>query len=228
MKRAVNKVMLVGRATVFTVGLAVTLALMAGVATAALAAVPGDPLKLGQRNAMDALTTLAGSANGAMLKIENNFAETKGASALALKVPQGNPPLTVNPEAGTATNLSADKLDGLDQGAFLRSGAKANDADRLDGMDSAALYPTRTYGLNVRKKGGGGQGPLVMIPEGVHCDPGDKLVTGGAGPVNFDPEDALLESAPHDEGWWAMMRDGGEPSTLEIVVRCADLPPLRP
>lgn len=51
-KLIVGKVMWVGRATVFTIGLAVTLALMLGVATTALAAVPGDPFKLGKINAV--------------------------------------------------------------------------------------------------------------------------------------------------------------------------------
>lgn len=45
----------------------------------------------------------------------------------------------MNPTAGKALNLNADKLDGLDQSAFLKSNQKATDADKLDGMDSTAF-----------------------------------------------------------------------------------------
>ena len=41
-------------------GLAMTLALMLGGATTALAAVPGDPFKLGRVNTINALTSLVG------------------------------------------------------------------------------------------------------------------------------------------------------------------------
>jgi hypothetical protein len=57
-------------------------------------------------------------------------------AALSLRVRPGSPPLTVNAAAGTATNLSADKLDGKDSTAFLGATAKAADADKLDGRDS--------------------------------------------------------------------------------------------
>jgi hypothetical protein len=52
-----GKVMWVGRATVFLVGLAVILALVFGVATAAFAALskPGDPFKLGVVNEINRL-----------------------------------------------------------------------------------------------------------------------------------------------------------------------------
>ncbi len=74
LKTIFSKVMWVGRATVFTVGLAVTLALMLGVATAALAAVPGDPFKLGRSNAINRLTALVGGVDSALLRVDNNSA----------------------------------------------------------------------------------------------------------------------------------------------------------
>jgi hypothetical protein len=52
-------------------------------------------------------------------------------------VQPGNPPLTVNPEADTATNLSADKVDGRDSTAFVSAtNGKAPDSELLDGKDS--------------------------------------------------------------------------------------------
>ena len=107
-----GKVMWVGRATVFLVGLAVILALVFGVATAAFAALskPGDPFKLGMVNEINRLTTLVGAKAGAVLKVDNNGT----GSALQLEAGAGKPPLVVKANSGTATNLSADRLDGVD------------------------------------------------------------------------------------------------------------------
>jgi hypothetical protein len=91
-----SKVMWVGRATIFLVGLAVILALVFGVASAALGA-DGDFFKLGNRNVAQTVSTLVKQGTGA---------------ALALQVGASQPPLTVNPAAGTATGLSAAELDG--------------------------------------------------------------------------------------------------------------------
>jgi hypothetical protein len=96
LRSATSKVMWVGRATVFLVGLAVILALVFGAASAALGA-DGDFFKLGQRNFADTVSTLVKRGPG---------------SALALQVGPNQPPLTVNSAAGTATGFSADKLDG--------------------------------------------------------------------------------------------------------------------
>jgi hypothetical protein len=95
-RSAFSKVMWVGRATVFLVGLAVMLALVLGVASAALGA-DGQFFKLGNRNVADTVSTLVKRGPGA---------------ALALQVGSNQPPLTVNPAAGTATGLSAAELDG--------------------------------------------------------------------------------------------------------------------
>lgn len=107
----------------------------------------------GATNTATAVTTLINSGTGA---------------ALNLQVQPGEPPLTVNSDAGTATNLSADTVDGKDSNAFvsatdgkapdsellggkdstefLGATAKAADSDKLDGKDStdfaAASTPT--------------------------------------------------------------------------------------
>jgi hypothetical protein len=83
-------------------------------ATTALAAVPGDPLKLGQLNTINALTRLVGTRATTLLQVKND-----GGPALNLTVPAGQAPLVVSAGAGTAPNLSADKLDGKDATAFL-------------------------------------------------------------------------------------------------------------
>ena len=91
-----SKVMWVGRATVFFVGLAVILALVFGVASTALGA-DGNFFKLGNRNVAQTVSTLVKQGTGA---------------ALALQVGANQPPMTVNPAAGTATGLSAAELEG--------------------------------------------------------------------------------------------------------------------
>ena len=112
LKTLLKATMQVGRATVFCVGLVVVLVVMLGTATTALAAVPGDPFRLGKTNAVNAVTTLLGSRAGrAMLLVDNNSAEAKS-RALDLRVEPDRAPLTVNASAGKATNLDADTVDG--------------------------------------------------------------------------------------------------------------------
>ena len=125
------------RAASAVVGLAVVLAVVLGVATSALAAVPGDPFKLGRTNTVDAASRLVGAVAGPMLKVANDGT----GPALALEARTGKAPLTVNAAAGKATNLDADRLDGKDSAEFLATGGKARDADTLDGIDSSDFAP---------------------------------------------------------------------------------------
>ena len=96
LRNAASKVMWVGRATVFVVGLAVIVALVLGAATAAFGA-NGDVFRIGQSNFASAVSVLDKSGAG---------------PALSLLVDSG-PPLAVNSQ-GKVANLNADKLDGLD------------------------------------------------------------------------------------------------------------------
>jgi len=141
-----RKVMWIGRATVFTVGLAVTLALIFGAATAALAAVPGDPFKLGRTNTIDNLSTLVGSVNNPMLKIDNNDAGDS-ATALDLRVESGQAPMKVD-SSTKVTNLNADKLDGNDASEFLGAddqAASATNADEVDNKDANELVRVASF-----------------------------------------------------------------------------------
>ncbi len=110
-KRIYKKVMFVGRATTFTVGLAVILALTVGLATTALAGTGvGARFQLGQTNTVNAITKLVGSVAGPSLQIDNNSTNAN-ATALDLQVEPGKAPMKVNSEAKVA-NLNSDKLDG--------------------------------------------------------------------------------------------------------------------
>jgi hypothetical protein len=109
LRSAASKVVWVGRATVFMVGLAVILALLLGLASTALGA-NGQPFILGENNAASALTRLIGNADGSTMQVVNNDAGDND-SALSLSVQAGEAPMRVNTSA-KVTNLNADKVDG--------------------------------------------------------------------------------------------------------------------
>jgi ABC-type antimicrobial peptide transport system permease subunit len=102
----------VGRTASTVFGLALILALIFGVATMALGAT-GGTFVLGKGNSAGATTKLTLAVAGPVLQLVNNGTST-AAAALNLSVPSGRAPLTVNASAGKATNLNADRLDGLD------------------------------------------------------------------------------------------------------------------
>jgi hypothetical protein len=111
LRSAVSKVMWVGRAVVFLVGLAVILGLVFGMLSKATAHTGSAGLfHLNHNNPVTALSTLAGTLAGPVLKVDNNGT----GPALTLEVGSNKAPLRVNPEAGKATNLDADKVDGKD------------------------------------------------------------------------------------------------------------------
>jgi hypothetical protein len=136
-RSVVSKVMWVGRATVFLVGLAVILAVVFGMVSRATAHTGSAGLfHLNHNNPVTALSTLTGTLSGSVLKVDNNGTGT----ALFLETASGKPPLQVPSTAGKASNLNADKLDGREASSFANGvGGKATDADKLDGNDSSAF-----------------------------------------------------------------------------------------
>ena len=206
-----GKVMRVGRATVFALGAAVVLAVVLGAATAALAAVPGDPLRLGQVNAINALTQLVGEKSGPMLRIDNNGT----GYALQLLVESRKPPLVVSADAGKATNLNADELDGKDASAFLAS----------------EIYTVSVTSNSIQP--GFGSGATA------YCDAGDVAVSGGYRDINanlkiyleqrvderFDAETGQTNPS----GWQvvgSLPLEAGADGLLEVQAYCADFPPM--
>lgn len=71
-KVVLAKVLWMARGTTTMMGFAVMLAVILGVGTTALAAVPGDPFKLGKLDGMDKISILVGSSSGALLRINND------------------------------------------------------------------------------------------------------------------------------------------------------------
>jgi hypothetical protein len=81
-------------------------------------AATGGNFILGRPNSASSTTSLSAPIAGRALQATNTHTGT-GATALGLNVASGHPPFTVN--SGTkVVNLNADKLDGLDSGAFVR------------------------------------------------------------------------------------------------------------
>jgi hypothetical protein len=142
MKTILHKLIQVSKVIVFCVSLVAMLVLTAFLSPTALAANPGDPLRLGEENSISGATTsLVGNSNPTLELVNRAPTTTSGGSpALSLVVNPKVPPLVVNDTAGKAINLNADKLDGRDSTMFADgTNGKANDSDKLDGRDSTTF-----------------------------------------------------------------------------------------
>ena len=136
LRSVASKVAWVGRTASMVFGLALVLALILGLASAALSAT-GSNLVLGKANEATTVTRLTATVAGPALTLVNQSTEA-AATALNINVASGNAPLRVNAAAGTATNLSADELDGKDSSGFYARGDKVSDSANADRADSAA------------------------------------------------------------------------------------------
>ncbi len=198
-KKILSWIWWLGKGTAATMGVVVMLALILGLASTALAAVPGDPFKLGRTNSIDQISTLVGSASGALLRVNNNG----GGPALDLRVEPGEAPMNVN-STTRVNGLNADQLDG--QGA--------NDFVAED----------KTYTTSEAEVGSGEGTDVEMSAD---CDPGDRILGGGGGGV-FAP-DLLRVSEPIPlNSWRVIAQDNGNGTVIFARAICADFPPLRP
>lgn len=201
MRTAASKVMWVGRATVFLVGLAVVLALVVGFATAALAGTGvGSTFNLGKVNAVNRISHLVGSTDNAMLRVDNNNAGAN-ATALDLRVEPGLTPMKVD-SSTQVSNLNADLVDGRSASSFV-----ANSTYRIgSGQERAGTQL--------------GDGSKVLSQS---CLPGDRMLSGGPASVNVN-SDVLDSFAADTSTWQARINDsavsGGDSFT--VVVLCAD------
>lgn len=211
LRSATSKVMWVGRVVVFLVGLAVILALVVGVTSAAFAA-NGKPFLLGKKNVASAISTLVKRGPG---------------PALNLQVRANQPPLKVNSTRKVA-RLNADKLDGQDASAFLGITQKAADSEQLDGQDSSAFAQANTNAFvrNNTYRVESTVGPGTALGDGTHrnemsCLPGDRLLSGG--PANINSTSTLLESFPASTSIWAVrIHKNGAADNFNTVVLCAN------
>ncbi len=194
----------IGRLTALTLGLAVMLALVVGVASAAFGA-NGDAWRLGRANVATAITSLGGSlgVEGPMLRLTNNNPDPND-TALDLQVQTGEAPMRVN-STTKVSNLNADKLDGLDYTWFMRG----------------RIYKTESVTTVGQQLGDGTYRTVAW------CDEGDFLISGG--PANIDKETDLLESFPAppvvngtNYSWAVRVDKNGLSDTFNAVVLCVD------
>lgn len=152
-------------------------------------------------NAVEAVTSMAGSLAEPILRLDNNGT----GPALDLQVESGKAPLTVSSTAGTATNLSADKL---------------------DGKDSSGFWSGKRYFVTNSKQGPAGG----TVGQFAQCDFGDEVISGGGSRGTSQSLDPVTISEPGIGGlprWFVNVTDNGAPNRLDVVVGCADFPPLR-
>ena len=183
----------------FLVGLAVILALVVGLASAAFGA-NGDALRLGQGNVATKLTSLGGTlgVNGAMLKVAN---KNTGAddTALRLEVDPTEPPMSVN-STTRVPGLNADQLDGQDASQFMARGTYL----RGPGQE-------RTPALR-------GDGTLLLSES---CDSGDQVLSGG--PASVRSTSRVLDSFPTNTTTWQVrIHPNQDPYPWTVVILCAN------
>lgn len=172
LRSAASKVMWVGRATVFLVGLAVIIALTVGVVSQASAQInrpAQNVFMLGATNTVNAMSSLVGSvADSAMLLVDNNG----GGPALDLQVEPGQAPMKVNSGA-KVDNLNADTVDGKSDTDFYAAGSKVADSDKLDGKDATEIGVNGLEKVSAHSVGNSDSAKTVTVA----C-PSGKLVVG--------------------------------------------------
>ncbi len=136
-RSALSKVAWVGRTASMVFGLALVMALVVGVASAAFGA-NGQAWILGRANVATAITSLGGTlgVNGPMLAITNNNEGTND-TALALNVQSGEAPMQVNSPTKVA-NLNADRIDNREASSFANATHGHSGADIRSGTVAEA------------------------------------------------------------------------------------------
>jgi hypothetical protein len=199
-----SRVVWFGRATTFVVGLAVILALVAGVASTALAGTGvRAAFNVGKTNTVNAVSKLVGSVAGPSLVVDNNSTNS-AATALDLHVEAGKAPMKVN--SGTkVANLNADKLDGMDAGQLQEF--------------STIRVSTDDYRATANSS----------ITQVASCQAGEQVISGGVELINGDvtkifyltPGGApILDQAGKITGWkvsWVAQVD----SLVRVYAVCA-------
>jgi len=199
------------------VALAVGFTAVPTVALAATDAVPGDPFKLGQSQRIDKASTIlegTGQLNDGVLHLRKgaggigpvlrvtNSAPGIGRRGVDITVPAGQPPLSVNADAGKASNLNADKLDGKSEEDFI---------------------PSRLYGVSTGVVRGQGGGKTVLV-SGVNfsCDDGDVALSAGGNAVGA--EDQLNGIVPFRSSYQIEFTDNdGASNSFSANMICADV-----
>ena len=201
-RSAASKIAWMARATTVVIGLAIMLAFVFGVASAAFGA-NGDAWRLGKSNAATAVTRLGGTlgVNGPMLRLINNNADAND-TALELQVQPGEAPMKVN-STSRVDLLNADLLDGLGASSFVRSG----------------IYRKQTTAQ------AGNQNSDGTWSQAISCDPGDILLSGGPADVHATTDIVESFPIPNSSGtmvWTVRVQKNGVDDNWVVVALCAN------
>lgn len=188
-----------------------------GTALAATDAVPGDPFRLGEANTIStAPTALLGTDQtgpavfevrkqsggvGAAARIENAAAGISQ-PGLVIRTRPGQAPIQVNGDAGKATGLNADKLDGLSASDFLQPRIYSDGSATLVGPGGG-----ETFGLNA-------------LNANLRCDAGDIAISAGANAL--DDDDDLNAITPFKGSYQIQFQDNGPPGQFRANIICLD------
>ena len=197
LRKAASKVVWVGRATVFLVGLAMILALLFGMASTAFGANGGNFILGSLNNTATAITKLTGTVGGGPTLRVSNPSTTIGSTALDLQVATGKAPMKVNSPT-KVTNLNADKLDGKEESAFLGKTETAANADTLDGHDSTEFLQ-------------GNDGDAITGAQAIPSGTNDRLVLQHS---DHSPEISIFYFCPSNlsnNGTLRIRNNGEEP-----------------
>jgi hypothetical protein len=178
-----SKVAWVGRTASMVFGLALVLALILGVASAALSATGGN-FVLGKANEATSVSKLTATIAGPALTLVNQSTDA-AATALNINVASGKAPMRVNAAAGTATNLSADELDGKDSSGFYAQGDKVTDSSHADLADSATSATSAADADTLDGKDSSAFQPSDPCPSGTLFHEGACIETISQGPAAF-------------------------------------------
>lgn len=159
----------------------------------AVAAEPGDPLRLARINGIDQMTVLRGAPEGQLLRLRNTDPD---GTALQLRVEPGNPPLWVS-SSTRVSRLNADMVDGRHAEAFATAGhdhdldylavtGKAADADLLDGRDSSAFLEAAAQAADSDTVDGFDANQLVRVAHAATDDVDEVAVFGGGAAADGD------------------------------------------
>jgi len=164
-------------------GLALVLALVFGAAGVALSATGGNFI-LGKANEATTVTRLTATVAGPALTLVNQSTDA-AATALNINVGTGKAPLKVNATAGTATNLSADKLDGKDSSGFYAQGSKVSDSSHADRADSASSATSAADADKLDGKDSSQFQPSNPCPSGTLFHEGACIETAKRGTIGY-------------------------------------------
>jgi hypothetical protein len=193
LRSVASKVAWVGRTASMVFGLALVLALILGLASAALSAT-GSNFVLGKANEATTVSKLTATVAGPALTLVNQGTDA-ASTALNINVSSGKAPLRVNAAAGTATNLSADELDGKDSSAFYAQGSKVSDSSYADLADSAVSASSATDADLLDGKDSSQFQPSNPCPSGTLFHEGVCIETSKQGPIGFPNAEALCLQA---------------------------------